>query len=214
MRPSYRIYPTLLDGFSFYKRSENENAKQDMLDRINRVEREPTAPMLRGTAFNEIVDAVADGKLAVTGPVEVHDIECPAHIVTAYASRFQHAARQVYVEAPIETAYGPVLLYGYMDETVADTAFEIKTTQKYEAPKYLHHWQHPTYLYCLKRGRVDVRRFIYMCTDFRGIYEEHYHYRDEDTDRLIGVCNELIEFVEINRDLITNQRIFDMPMAA
>jgi hypothetical protein len=214
MRPSYRIYPTLLDGFSFYKRSEDENAKQDMLDRINRVERPKTPPMLRGIAFNGLVDDAACGLLRVAGDVAVEDVTCPAWILEAYAARFRDAARQVYVEAPLETSYGSVLIYGFMDETVADTGYEIKTTSKYEFPKYLHNWQHPAYLHCMRHNGVDVHKFVYMATDFRQIYEEAYRYREEDTDRLVSVCNEFIEFLEINRDRITDRRIFCLPMAA
>ena len=208
MLPDYKLYATLIDGFAWYKKSEVEDAKQEFLDRVNRVQKDPTDAMLRGIRFNELVDAVAGGAPLREEVVMVHDTKCPASIVRRFVDGFEGAARQVYVETLLPTIHGNVLVYGFIDEMLADTAYEIKTTGKYEFPKYLHNWQHPVYLECLKAQGANVGRFIYRATDFKDIFEEEYRYRQEDTDRLISECAQLVEFLETNRSEITNKKVF------
>lgn len=45
---------------------------------------------------------------------------------------FSGALSQVFVSAVIPTRYGDVELYGYIDELVRDTVYDIKTTSKYD----------------------------------------------------------------------------------
>ena len=45
------------------------------------------------------------------------------------------------MSAVIPTRYGDVELYGYIDELVRDTVYDIKTTSKYDFGKYEHGWQ-------------------------------------------------------------------------
>lgn len=209
LRPSYQVYATLLDSFAWYKRSEKEEALQDFLDRINRVEKPKEAPQLRGLAFEAQVERAAVEGIVPTEPVKVHDVKVPAWIVEKFADGMAAASRQVHVETVLPTLYGPVRIYGKVDEILGDTAFDTKTTGSYEFPKYLKAWQHPVYLECLKP--LGIERFVYRITDFEGYYEEEYRYRASDTDRLISELAQLVEFLEANRARITNRRIFCLP---
>ncbi len=209
MQPKYAFYATLLDAFAWYKRSEAEDAKQEFLDKVNRVKTPPTDPMLRGIAFEAAVVEWSMNPGHVEDVVMVHDTECPGRILHEFTRDWHGSIRQIYVESILPTQYGEVKVYGFVDEILRDTAADIKTTGKYEFPKYLHNWQHPVYLEALKDSGIS--RFKYRATDFRNVYEEEYSYRPADTDRLIAECVHLIEFLEANRPAITDRKIFNLP---
>lgn len=207
----YNIFPTLLDAFSYYKKSEDPNALQLFIDKVNRVKTPATDPMLRGVAFNNIVDKAIKGvplfpSDAVEMEVDCHDLKVPVEIVEEFSNLFSKSALQVFVENRLTTRYGQVRIYGYIDALQGHTIGEFKTTSKYEFPKYLHNWQHPSYLHCLRDA--GIRRFVYLITDFKSVYREDYHWTQEGEDRLIGICNELIEFLEEKRELITDKKVF------
>jgi hypothetical protein len=209
-KPIYNIYPTLLDAFAWYKRSEDEGALQEFLDKVNRVKSEPSDPMLRGIAFEALVDdLIFSGHRLAIPEVQVHDVECPSSIPNAFADRLRGAVRQVDVEVVVDTEHGPVRLYGKVDEIVADCAFDIKTTGKYEFPKYLHHFQHPLYLEALRP--YGINQCLYLVTDFKDVYEEPYSWTRDGRDRLIGEVAHLVEFLENNRARITDRKVFGLP---
>jgi hypothetical protein len=205
----YHFYPTLLDAFSWYKKSESETALQEFIDKVNRVKTPATDPMLRGIAFNGIVDVAIKGGIIQPdehGDFLVHDTLVPVEIIREFADLFSKSALQVFVENRLTTRYGQVRIYGYIDALQGHTIGEFKTTGKYEFPKYLHNWQHPCYLHCLKDQ--GIRRFVYLITDFKNVYREDYHWTQDGEDRLVGICNELIEFLEAKRHLITDTKVF------
>lgn len=207
MQPKYAFYATLLDAFAWYKKSEQEGALQEFLDKVNRAPFEPTDAILRGQAFERTVDdALAWGVPEDLPDLRAHDVAYPVSILHTFVDRLRGAVRQVSVETVVDTRYGPVKVYGKADEILRDTVYDIKTTGKYEFPKYLRNWQHPVYLEALKKE--GIHRFVYLVTDFREIYEEEYMHRQEDTDRLISECSHLVETLETLRDRITDKKVF------
>ena len=58
-KPNYKFYPSLLDAYQWYVSSENENAEQEFIDKINRV---PFTSELadKGTLFNNFIDNSLD----------------------------------------------------------------------------------------------------------------------------------------------------------
>jgi hypothetical protein len=58
-RVKYKIYPSLLDAYSWYLQSDSDNREQELIDKINRVPFE-SEKADRGTAFNEIVDCIIE----------------------------------------------------------------------------------------------------------------------------------------------------------
>lgn len=208
MRPEYQFYATLLDAFSWYRRSDADGARQEFIDKLNRVETPRSDAQLRGMAFEDAVATAPDaGYSGLT--VRIHDTKCPVGILNQFAQESRGAVRQVYVEAFLPTQRGLVKVYGFIDELLADTAYDIKTTKNYNFPKYLHNWQHAVYLEALRDQGIN--RFVYKVTDFEDIFKEEYHYRQEDTDRLISECVHLIEFLEANRSQITDRKVFNLP---
>jgi len=123
---------------------------------------------------------------------------------------FKGAASQVFCQGTIQTRYGLVELYGYIDELVEDAVYDIKTTSRYELGKYSKGWQRHVYPYCLVQSGVPVIGFEYTVTDFNNCYQEWYDFHYEASEQLIRAhCERLIEFLESRRDKITDKKIFN-----
>lgn len=238
----FLIYPTLLDAFTRYQRAEElheerwkfvddaekvpefswEEAKQELIDRINRVPFE-SEKADRGTAFNQLID-----RLNMRPTWICHAETEGTDLVVEYggrkfrferdkvldiAKRYKGAA-QVYVERTIDTCKGKVLLYGYIDELLFDRITDIKTTTSYHMGKYRYNWQHIVYPYCINAD--DVRRFDYdvFVFDKKGRiseeYTETYYYDPQrDDERLRQHIEDFIFFIESNRASITDRKVFN-----
>ena len=135
---------------------------------------------------------------------------------------FEGADSQVYVSAHLDTLHGDVELYGFIDEVLGHEVYDIKTPRHYHPGKYASGWQRHVYPYCLtasgKLPRVDV--FEYTAFELKGgtpraplisgtCYQERYPYdHEESTAALRTHVTAFIEFLENNRESITNQKIF------
>lgn len=233
-----------------YKKSPEEieaELKQTLLDAINRVPFESEAAD-RGTAFNAIIDCYIHRKkhipnerepYTIIGDEETNiiqvafpstDIAPARHFLFDRAwcieqSRyFAGALSQVFVSATISTRYGDVELYGFIDELLRDTAYDIKATSKYDFGKYEHGWQRHVYPYCLiASGQMgSVKAFEYTAYQLKGgtsrtplisgtQYPEYYTYNHEQTVKLLTAhCEHFIEFLEANREFITDKKIFGL----
>lgn len=218
----YRFYITLLDSFQRYLDSESDDAKQGLLNSINRVPFFSEAAD-KGSAFNDLIDLLISDKSKLD---EVNEIEqeyithtyirrdgttgtytFPKFIVHEYVKRLTGALIQVYVEVKIETSFGDVILYGYVDDVLPGKAVDIKTTGRYIFPKYLKAWQHKGYSHCLSHNGVELIEFEYIVTDFNNIFIETYPVRDYSQE-LKNICEQLIEFIQANQDKITDQKIY------
>jgi hypothetical protein len=213
-QPDYKIYPSILDAYAWYKKSESPECKQELIDKINRVPFQSEAAD-KGTAFNELVD------LKISEPSCNLCIDKDEYgfgpfwfkipIVETFAEELKGAIPQQRVEATIETDNGLVLLYGYADEILADTCIDIKTTKSYEFPKFMHNWQHVVYPYCLNQMGIECNNFIYLITDFNNIFKEEYKYNPaKQLNRLKAELNDFIFFLDMNKDVITDKKIFAM----
>ena len=126
---------------------------------------------------------------------------------------------QVYTAAPIETAYGRVLLYGYIDEIREGKVCDLKTTSRYSFGKYEHYWQRYLYPYCLQRNNLmKPEAFVFDVIQWRELkgqpldgvrYQEEYTFLyDVAVDKLRTICERFAEFLELHRDVITDRKIF------
>lgn len=209
MQPRYKFYATLLDAFQWYKNSQSEDAFTEFIDRVNRVPFESEAAD-KGTAFNEAVDMCLKGEEVKDGcMVLVGRFGFEQSLVNQFTDRLSGALSQVHTSALIETDRGLVEVYGYIDELLPGEVIDIKTTKSYTFPKYLHNWQHVVYPYCIYRNTGHQSTFTYLVTDFKEVYDESYQYKHErDEVRLRNICEELIEFLETYRHLITDKKVF------
>lgn len=133
---------------------------------------------------------------------------------------FAGCISQVLVKAVLPTALGDVELYGYIDELRRDVVYDIKTTSRYQFGKYARGWQRHVYPYCLIASGMmeDVKAFEYTAYQLKksrtGLisgtrYPEYYVYdHAQSTAMLTAHCEAFIEFLEANRELITDKKIF------
>ena len=204
---------------------------QSLIDRINRVPMnwEDSEAADRGTAFNEAVDCLIAGCKSekmdlksnketglITADYNKRQFIYPIALIKEFSEYFKGAVSQVHTEAILPTKYGSVLLYGYIDELLPASCHDIKATGKYKAGKFRNNWQHVVYPYCLNYNGNEVFEFEYNVALLgSGVnyftFTEYYRYSPaRDKARLIGICERLIEFLEANRNLITDKKIFNL----
>ena len=243
----YQIYPSLLDAYQtwldaernwneWYGSSENPsiscddyliNARQELIDRINRVPFESEAAD-RGTAFNEVIDALLLGRkpqredltLEFTEDVikavfKGQEFYYDAGLCRELAYDYRGAIPQYHCVGVLPTRYGDVTLYGYIDELLEDEVHDIKTTKKYSAFKFRNHWQHIVYPYNLQYEGIPVSGFQYDIVKWEkdlawSFFSEYYEFVPErDVPRLRAHVEGLIEFLSANEHLITDLKIFN-----
>lgn len=204
---------------------------QSLIDRINRVPMkwEDSEAADKGTAFNEIVDCLIENRKSekmqlksdikaglVTADYNNRQFIFSLAMVREFAEYFKGAATQVYTEGVLPTKYGDVLLYGYIDELLPTSVHDIKTTSKYKVGKFRNNWQHVVYPYCLNQEGNEVNEFEYNVAVLVGsnsTFTEHYRYVPErDIPKLTLHVERLIEFIEANKHLITDKKIFNQTL--
>lgn len=206
-----------------------EKQFQSLIDTINRVPFDSEAAD-KGTAFNEVIDCMienrksetvqverllsdtANGRQALVGLRATYNnrqFDFPISICREFANYYKGALTQQRVESILHTCFGDVLVYGVIDELMPMSVHDIKTTGSYYVGKFKDHWQHIVYPYCLMQNGSDVRLFEYNITDFKNTYTETYTFVPErDIPILVNHCEEFIRFLNDNRNLITDKKIF------
>lgn len=136
-----------------------------------------------------------------------------------FADYFKGALTQQFVSAILPTAYGDVEVYGYIDELMPLSTHDIKTTGKYEVGKFKNNSQHLVYPYCLYRDGSDVRLFEYNVAEidkygrWQTFTETYVFDPVRDIPVLTDRCESLIRFIEENKHLITDKKIFNLQAA-
>lgn len=139
------------------------------------------------------------------------------------AEYFKGSLSQVFTSSTIDTEFGEVELYGYIDELRENKVFDLKTTSRYEFGKYSKYWQRHIYPYTLIESGActEINSFEFTAYVLRGgtsrtplitgvQYAEVYQYNHEQSKILLkNICERFCQFLEDNRDLITNKKIFN-----
>lgn len=208
-----------------------EQSKKDLIDTINRVPFDSEAAD-KGTCFNEVIDCLIENRntdkmqvskvkdengkvVALSVKYKEREFKYSLELCRDMAEYFKGAIPQYYCEAILPTRYGNVRLYGYPDELMPNRIHDIKTTSRYEAFKFRDHWQHIVYPFCLREEGNDVSEFEYDVVKWGkdlnyDFFTEVYKYDEAvDKPRLINHCEGLIEFLQANRNLITDKKIFN-----
>lgn len=203
---------------------------QSLIDRINRKPFESEAAD-KGTAFNEVIDCMVlhrnsakiqvhrehDEKGKLTGLRVIYNGRTfffPFPLVKEVSDYYKGALAQQYVQAILPTMYGDVLLYGYIDYVQPLCTHDLKTTGQYAVGNYKDHWQHIVYPYALMKNGCDVPDFEYNVVEFGKsfyrTYTESYSFVPErDIPKLTMHCEDFIRFLQENRELITDKKIFN-----
>ena len=203
---------------------------QALIDRINRVPFDSERAD-RGTAFNEVIDCMVkgensdkikvqrvkndDGKiLGLNVTYNERTFYFPITLCREVADYYKGALAQQFVEAVLPTIYGNVLLYGYIDYVLPFCTHDLKTTGSYSVGNYKNHWQHLVYPYALYQNGCNVPDFEYNVVELGKNnsdlnYTESYSYVPErDVPKLTQHCEDFIRFLQDNKSLITDKKIF------
>lgn len=195
---------------------------QSLIDGINRVPFE-SEKADKGTAFNEVVDCLIENrkseKMELKSNVPCGTIEAfyknqlftfDLKICKEFANYLKGSVCQVYCEAEIKTTWGDVKLYGYIDQVTDFKIIDTKTTSRYKAFKFRKNWQHIVYPFCLSYHGCFINEFEYVVTDFKNCYIECYNFDiNKDSKKLKNHIESFIEFIEENKSLITDKKIFN-----
>lgn len=222
---SSRIYQEYWGFSEEPSKTEEEFEKeqfQGLIDTINRVPFESEAAD-KGTAFNEVIDCIIENRISdkmqiksykESGVIAVsykeHLFNFPFDICVEVANYLSGALTQQWVNGVLETTKGKVHFVGCIDQLLPFKVCDTKTLSKYSAFKFRHNWQHVVYPFCLNQNGIYINDFEYVITDFKSTWTEHYVYNEsKDVPRLNEHCEGLIDFIELNRHLITDTRIFN-----
>ena len=143
-------------------------------------------------------------------------------LIKQTAEYFKGSLSQVFTQADVPTAYGTVRLYGYIDELRQSKVFDIKTTKQYTFGQYKDYMQRFVYPYCLMEcGQLDVVSsfeftvYVLKSTKTQPVitaeqYKEEYTYDHIQASQFIQrECENFVEFLLDNENLITDRRIFN-----
>lgn len=223
------------------KFSYDEFADAQFTDIINRINRVPFTndAVEKGTAFNNIVDMLLEGQtdngqFVLTTNEEKQTIAIKEReiIVDEQGNQTEHfksersfslpiakefvdyydgGLKQFFTKATIDTCYGNVDVYGFIDYLLPFSVHDMKTTKMYSAGSYKNHWQHIVYPYCLHQNGMPIDRFEYNVTNYRETFTEVYVFDEgRDVPKLRDMCERFIAFILNNRDLITDKKIFNI----
>lgn len=138
------------------------------------------------------------------------------------AEYFKGSIAQYYTKANIETSKGVVELHGYIDYLRQMKLFDAKTTKRYTFGDFQKKWQRYTYPFTLIESGMmnEVNSFEFTVYLLKGgtktqplitgtQYREVYTYDHEQARKMLTQqCERVIEFLEANRNLITNPKVF------
>lgn len=211
--------------------------EQELIDSINRVGKVPSEAADKGTAFNEVIDCLIESRKSEREDMTIcsfRDDENP-FIEAVYnkfifrydwdlcrkvAAIFKGCVPQYSCLATLETRYGEVELYGYVDYIGMDRICDLKTTKNYTFGNYKHYWQRYVYPFCMvESGEMqEVSEFEFTIVEWKErkekpicgeIFKEVYTYSHEESKQKIKeICEHFIGWLESRRDRITDKKIF------
>lgn len=215
-KPDYRFYATLLDAFTWYQASENENAEQEFLDKINRVPvTDPKAleRMNKGTAMNDLIDELIENGMPEIWPpiTSFGGFDFETSVVTELGLYLIGSTPQHYTETTIDVNGKSVTLYGYIDYVREAKCIDLKTTSSYDLGKYKGSMQRHLYPFSLSKEGVAVEEFEFLVTDFNSVFKEPYLVDLVESEGILkNLCAQLISFIESKKHLITDKKIFGL----
>lgn len=138
------------------------------------------------------------------------------------AEYFRNSICQYYTKSLLETQKGIVELHGYIDYLRQDKVYDCKTTKRYSFGDFQKKWQRYAYPFTLIESDMmsDVNSFEFTIYVLSGgssrqpvitgkQYRETYTYDHEQARQMLTQqCERLAEFLEENKNQITNMKVF------
>jgi hypothetical protein len=151
----FLITPSLYSAWKYWRESEGAGINE-ILDTLNKVEKEKSPAMQAGIDFELDIRQVCDGGMLT-------DDFC----VMEAAEIVRGGIWQQRVSKELNGD----LLYGIADVIRRNTIFDIKRVSQYDIGKYEGSIQHLIYMYA-----TDIPNFEYVISDGHEVYVEAYHW--------------------------------------
>lgn len=216
----YAIYPSLLDAFLRFKRTDDDETFAALLDKINGVKSEQTEAQLKGVEFERLIGMVINANktkqhdLLRLDTYKTDNFEFSANLVNRISDKLSaRQTEQEYIEAIIDTRMGRIKLYGIVDYTFEGMLADLKSTGNYKVNKYtdskdIKYTQHLIYPLIRKHLGKPVQAFKYVITDFENDYQETYIPSENMEFKLMQIIYEFIAFINYYKPNITNMKVF------
>ncbi len=210
----------------------------ELIDTVNRCEYGGPMPAAdRGSCLNEIVDCMVMNLKSTRDDIVIErikdyeggntiglkatmngaDYNFDAQLCRTLAKYFKGSVCQYQATGTIDTKYGEVALYGYIDYWQRDRVLDLKTTSYYQFGKYEQKWQRYIYPYCLTQEGYEISEMEFSVVQLTKVgeligglfYPEVYSYRhDVATEAIRQMCERFIEWLESVSPAIHQRRIF------
>jgi hypothetical protein len=187
----FQFYPTLLNEYHRYLSNPDEDAKQNLLNRINRVPiSDPAllAKFKKGISFETAVLKNESGEFKLELINEASALLPTKRKAQQFLS-FQHKN---------------IRFYGYADVVGESRVIDLKSTSNHKPGRHDFNFQN-LYLYTL----IDAgfKSMDYIICDFVNIYVESYHIEDYDFESMLKEMESFRDFLIENQADITDKKI-------
>lgn len=198
----FKIYPTLLDSFQWFKEGNISNS--EMVDRINRV-RVSTPAMTKGKAYHALISLERLPQPSTDNLYQIGQFSFPVEIVDRVRQCVKGGFAEVYEERVVEVSGGRrVLLYGYADYIKGHKIIEAKTCG-WHGSNMSHYRKAQWRTYCETTGLSEV---LYIITDFKDVYFENYNYNPHEREKLLLMVEDFLDYVDRMRAGIYDTKLF------
>jgi hypothetical protein len=188
----YKVYPTLLNEYQNYLFEPNEEGKQRLINRINRVQDydlETLNKFKKGSCFEDAV--LKDNR---------HDFDHSKVLEAREMLPERYISQKL-----IKFSHQNILFYGYADVVSDRKIIDIKTTSRYKEGRYFDNFQN-LYLYGLKDIGFEIME--YLIFDFEKIHIESYSLESYNFEPMLMKMEGFAVFLEENRSQIRDKKIF------
>lgn len=214
----YAIYPSLLDAYLRFKRTDDEETFSALFDKINGVKSEQTEQQLKGVLFEQCINDLIDGK-DIQLSDDAKSFKCgpfafKIDLMYKIASKLRKCRmKQNYIECIINTKVGKIKLYGIADYRFDDMLVDLKTTASYKVNKYtdskdIKYTQHLMYPLIKKHLGTPISAFKYVASDFENDFQETFIPTENMEHKLMAIIYEFIVFINHFKVNITDMKVF------
>jgi hypothetical protein len=187
----FKITHSLLASWQYaISEDAGEDAYDSFLATLRGERTEPTEAMLKGKAFEDLVNRIVAG--------ESVDESCADYLAAReIAMTCYQGQPQVKIEQDIQCCGTTFRLVGVLDYLKAGVAYDIKRPSYYEYGKYQHSTQHPMYF----RLVPEAAHFVYLIYDGSRVLTEDYW--SDETPPIDATIIQFMDFLRANSLLDT-----------
>ncbi|MNI33148.1 hypothetical protein D3C87_755760 [compost metagenome] len=207
----FAITPTILNAFNRYMRNDDDESWESLFNIINGEKRDLPDNVLKGIQFESLINKMIEGfdTEVINGMVLFGGYQFKADVVYKVFKKLRACqTKQEKISVVIPSHLGLIKLHGVLDYGYPKMITDLKTTEVYKCNKYIKNTQHQIYSLIRKLKGNPVDSFKYLVTDFEKVYQETYVPTEKMFKNLLFNVFQLINFLVLYKDYITNTKIF------